>query len=313
MPYKLIAPGKRKNKYWYALITVPGHRTERSLGTKDKKQAARRAAQIERDVWESRVSGGSNETVADAIERYIMFRRPRKDDEQHLINIGAMIGDVALAKVAQKHFDECAINLFPSASPQTRNRHVYTPLQAALRHSGVNILLRRPKQPKPRHRSLTADQRDALIGAATDADLKALLTLMFFTGCRISEAISLTWDCIDLDAESALLDMSKTTREEWVPLHPRIISAFKALPKKRKCVFRWETKSGPRKPIAALCLKTGIKFNPHMARHTFGDLMMENGASLRDLMEAGRWSDAKSAMRYTGRKQDRLRARIETL
>lgn len=313
MPYTLIPPGKRKNKYWYALITVPGHRTERSLRTKDKKQAAKEAARIEREVWDEHVNGATHETVSHAIDRYIMFRRPRPADEQDLINIGAMIGDVPLHEVSQKHFDDCAINLYPNASPQTRNRSVYTPLQAALRHSGVNILLRRPKQPRPRHRSLTADQRDKFIAATDDADLRALLCLMFFTGCRISEAISLTWAQVDMQAESALIDMGKTDHEEWVPLHTRVIAALKELPKARIKVLRWKTKSGPRKPLAALSKATGIKFNPHMARHTFGDLMMESGASLRDLMEAGRWSDAKSAMRYTGRKQDRLRARIEAL
>lgn len=317
MPYKLIPPGRRHgNRFWYGVITAPGVRREVSLKTTDKAMAEQYARKLDADLYKKQVLRENGVTVSEAIDRYILFRRPRKSDEQNLLNIGALIGDKPGMEVTQQDFDDCAVVLYPKASNETRNREVYTPLQAALRHSGITLRVSRPKQKRPRHRSLTMKQRDTFIEAATDPDLKALLCLMFFTGCRISEAISLTWDRVDFESKSVLLDMTKTESEAWCPLHKRAVVALANLRKKKRKgarVFRWETKAGPRKPIAKLCEATGIKFNPHMARHTFADLLMESGASLRDLMEAGRWSDAKSAMRYTGRKQERLRKRIAKL
>ena len=317
MSYKLVPPGKRHgNTVYYARIAVPGKRVEISTHTADKGLAEKYARRYEANLYERYVLGGGEaKTVADAIDLYKAFRRPRKQDEDYLLAIRDLIGSIGVGDVTQAHFDATAQALYPGRSNETWNRCVYTPLQAALRHSGKALLLKRPKQKKPRHRSLTADQRDTLIVAAqADPDLQALLAVMFFTAARISEAIHLTWDRVDLRGKKVCFNVTKQNEDQWRPLHDRVVVALANLPGERKGrVFRWDTRSGPRKAIAGLIRVTGIPFSPHVARHTFGDLIIESGASLRDMMDGGGWKSEKAAMRYTSRRVDRVRRAVDKL
>ncbi len=315
MSYKLLPPGTRHgNKVYYAVITAKGNRVEVSTYTTNKRLAERFAEQRDRELWERHVLGRAEETVSAAIAAYIGFRRPRKADEAYLLKICGLIGKRRCHGLAQEDFDECAQVLYPGLSNETWNRCVYTPLQAALRHAGLNLRIRRPKQKKPTHKSLTAAQRDLLIKNADDPELRALLTLLFYAGPRIGEAINLTRDDTDLPNGLARFKLTKTGEEHWRPLHEKVVVALANLPVRQDGrFFRWKTRFGPRKPIADLCKKTGIPFHPHRARHTFADLFLEKGGSLRDLMDAGGWQDEKSAMRYTGKNVERVRRAVNNL
>ena len=316
MPFKLYPPGTRHgNKVIYALITVPGRRTEVSTGTIDEKLATRFAEQAERELYESCVLGRGKGTVGQAIDNWIAFRRPRKIDEDYLTKIKNLIGRRKVVNITQADFDEAALALYPGLSNSTWNRCVYAPLQTALRHSGFAIKIRRPKQKKPRHKSLTAKQRNILIRVASfDKDLKAILCLWFLQGVRISESISLTEDRLDLPNALACFDSTKTDRDHWMPLHAKTVAALANLDAQEDGrIFRWKTRWGPRKALNKLIEKTGIKFTPHQGRHTFADILMEKGASLRDLMDAGGWADQKSAMRYTTKRVERVRKAIAKL
>jgi len=315
MSFKLHKPGTRHgNKVYYATISVKGRRSEISTGTTDPRLARRFAEQREREWYEHYVLGGSEETVSSVIANYIAFRRPSLRDERLLLKIRGMIGQRPVAGLRQADFDECAQALYPGLSNATWNKYVYTPLQAALRHSGVNVPIKRPRLKKPRHQSLTAKQRDILIENADDADLKALLTLLFYSGPRISEAIGLTRERTDLQKGIACFELTKTNDQHWRPLHEKVVVALASLPERDDGKwFRWKTRWGPRKLIKELSEKTGVYFHPHIGRHTFADLVMEKGASLRDLMDAGGWKDPKSAMRYTTKRVERVRKVVNKL
>lgn len=316
MSYKLIPPGKRHgNEVYYARVSVPGHRVEVSTRTGDKALADKFARRLESELYERHVLGGGQaKTVAEAIDLYKAFRRPAKKDEDYLISIRDLIGQTKLGDISQDDFDRAAQALYPGKSNETWNRCVYTPLQAALRHNGKVILLKRPKQRKPRHRSLTAKQRDTLVKQASDPELRALLILMFYTASRISETVSLTWDRVDLKGKKVCYDVNKLDEDQWRPLHPKAVIALANVPGEREGkVFRWETRGGPRKAIAKAAKAAGLHFSPHVARHTFGDLIMESGASLRDMMDGGGWKSEKAAMRYTARRVDRVRKAISKL
>ncbi len=157
-------------------------------------------------------------------------------------------------------------------------------------------------------------QRDILIKNADDPDLRALLTLLFYSGPRISEAINLTRDRTDLQEGIACFELTKTDDEHWRPLHEKVVVALANLPERKDGrFFRWKTRWGPRKLIKKLSEKTSIYFHPHIGRHTFADLMMEKGSSLRDLMDAGGWENPKSAMRYTTKRVERVRKAVNKL
>ena len=57
-------------------------------------------------------------------------------------------GATPLIEIDQAAIDRAAIELFPLATPGTRNACVYTPVSAILHHAGVDLNLRRPKGAK---------------------------------------------------------------------------------------------------------------------------------------------------------------------
>lgn len=315
MSIKLIPPGKRHgNKVYYAEIKVKGRRAEISTKTRNAKFAREYAESFEAELWKRHFAGrGETDTVQDAIERYIAFRRPRAQDRKWLDAIRMVIGETLVSDVNQHTFDQTAQFLYPGRAPETWNRQVYTPLQAALRHSGVNLMIRRPRMNKPRQRALSRDLAQLLIDGTNDADLKALLALLFYSGCRIGEAIAITPDRVDLQGLRICFDMSKTDRDHWRPLHKDAAQALSALPPRSDRIFRWKTTSGPRKPLRVLCKKLGVRMTPHDARHSFATWLTEEGASLRDLMDAGGWNDVKSVMRYVGGDVERVRKVVDKL
>jgi integrase len=312
MSIKMLRPGTRNgNKVYYARVTAGGKRVEVSTRTGNPRLAKRYAEEIERRLFERGVTDGK--TVGHAIDAFMTFQPRTRRDEDRLLSIKGLIGNRLISEIKQADFDECARVLCHGKSGSTRIRDVYAPLQAVVRHAGVHVPLKRPKVAKPKHRSLTRGQRDLLLKNATDPDLKAWLCLMFFNACRTSEAIGLKWGDVDLEQGIARIGMTKTDKEEWTPLHERTVSALANLPKDRENVLRWKTRSGPTKPLKKLCKLSGVKMNPHMARHTFADLFHESGGSLRDLMEAGRWASPTCALRYTGRRVERVRKGIAKL
>jgi integrase/recombinase XerD len=61
---------------------------------------------------------------------------------------------------------------------------------------------------------LTAAERDAFLEAATKADkpIRTLCSVLYYTGCRISEALALTPRSIDLNAQTIIFETLKKRR-----------------------------------------------------------------------------------------------------
>ena len=258
------------------------------------------------------LGGGAPKTVAQAIESYLAWRRPKSYDCRYLERLKGWFGRLQLHQVDQGRMDEAALVLLPGAAAETWNRQVYTPMSAVLKHAGVTIAIKRPRQRKPRHKALSRESTEVLIANAKP-NLAALLTVLFFTGCRISEAIGLTWDRVDLNGRLLRFDVTKTDEDSWRPMHDRVFEAIANLPREHDHIFRWKTRAGPSKEIADLCAATGIKFHPHMARHTFATRLADAGVNLRDIMDAGGWKDHKSVLRYTAPDVERVRRQIAKL
>ena len=159
---------------------------------------------------------------------------------------------------------------------------------------------------------MSRDNAEILIATA-EPQLAALLTVLFFTGCRISEAVRLTWDRVDLNGRRLCFDVTKTDEDSWRPMHDRVFEAIANLPREYDRIFRWETRAGPSKAIARLCAATRIRFHPHMARHSFATWLADEGVNLRDIMDAGGWKDYQSVLRYTARDVERVRKQIAKL
>lgn len=313
MSIKLIPPGRRHgNRVFYARITVEGRRYEISTRTANPKLAKGRAERAERELWERHLSEKAHAlTVEAAIDNYMGFRRPSKADGRFYLRLRKWFGKTLLADMTQAKIDEAARMLLPGRAPETWNRQIYTPMSAALKHAGIDRKVRRPKQRKPRSKAISKGTAEALI-QALEGDYQVLAILLFYTGCRITEAVKLTWDRVDLQGGRVCFDLSKIDQDHWRPLHPRVVAALANLPKDGK-VFPWKTRSWPSRKLSAAAKALGLAFHPHMARHSFGTWLVDAGASIRDVMDAGGWQDYKSVLRYTASDVERVRKHVEKL
>lgn len=156
---------------------------------------------------------------------------------------------------------------------------------------------------------------DIKIETAFDARNKALLELMYATGLRISETITLEFKNIDTEA-CILRVMGKGSKERIVPINDYALNALDIYLKEYRpsLVKRSEnnylflnnhggmlTRQGVFKMIKSECLKKGIDKNisPHTLRHTFATHLLENGADLRIIQELLGHSDIQTTQIYT--------------
>lgn len=165
---------------------------------------------------------------------------------------------------------------------------------------------------------LTIDEVNKLLDIeVTDAFSsrnKAILELMYATGLRISEVISLEFKNIDYD-ECIIRVMGKGSKERIVPVNDYAIKYLKEYidnyrPELVKndinnYIFlnnhgRMLTRQGIFKMIKNYAALKNIKktIGPHTLRHTFATHLLENGADLRVIQELLGHSDISTTQIY---------------
>lgn len=144
---------------------------------------------------------------------------------------------------------------------------------------------------------------------------KAILELMYATGLRISEVISLEFKNIDFE-ECIVRVMGKGNKERIVPVNDIAIDALKLYIQEyrplliKKSINNYlflnnhggmMTRQGVFKMIKNIAEAKGIKKNigPHTLRHTFATHLLENGADLRIIQELLGHSDISTTQIYT--------------
>jgi site-specific recombinase XerD len=169
-------------------------------------------------------------------------------------------------------------------------------------------LIRGPKLPRRIPRVLSVDQVDALLGAPFADDFvgsrdRAILELLYSTGCRVSEAAGLRLDHVDLHEGTALL-LGKGQTERLAIIGSSAGAALEThLPRRRallrqrrvddsgvlflnhrggalsaRWIFETVLRHAARAGIAA-------RLTPHGLRHSFATHLLDRGADLRAVQE----------------------------
>jgi integrase len=223
------------------------------------------------------------------------------------------IGDKPLDAITQATVNALAVDIYPDATPATRNRQVYTPVAAILAASGARLALARPKgwRGKPRTFFLTPEQAFALFDAAHELQPRFAGLLIFLTYCgpRLSEALRLIWDDVDLDAGTARLRETKNGEPQTAYLPPAAVAALRSLPRLSErgrplqSVFGFSKAGRLYQLLDRACEAAGVVIPDRVAfhafRHTYGAWMRRYGdADTSIMVAAGRWKDAASARVY---------------
>ena len=78
-------------------------------------------------------------------------------------------------------------------------------------------------------------------------------------------------------------------------------------------VFPWRNVTVLYRELRPLCRAAGVAFTPHCARHSFATWLGADGASTKEIMEAGAWRDYRSVLRYTSVDEKRVRATVNRI
>ncbi|MBE3582088.1 MAG: site-specific tyrosine recombinase XerD [Thermoanaerobacteraceae bacterium] len=185
-----------------------------------------------------------------------------------------------------------------------------------------------PRQARKLPRVLTVEEVELLLNqprTKTPAGLrdKAMLELLYASGLRVSELVSLNVDQVNLQ-EAYVRCVGKGARERVVPIGPVACFYLKAylehgrgrLLKGRKETALFINQQGKRlsrqgcwKIIKAYARAAGLPRNitPHTLRHSFATHLLENGADLRSVQELLGHADISTTQIYTHLTQKKIR------
>lgn len=185
-------------------------------------------------------------------------------------------------------------------------------------------LVRAPKQGRHLPKALNIEQVTSLLDAAhalsDPVSLRdaALLELLYATGARVSEAVGLSIDDLDLDEELPIVRLfGKGRKERLVPLGRYAKEALEAYivrarpgfavhghgssavflnqrgrPLSRQSAWEAIQRCADRADL-------GVDVSPHTLRHSFATHLLEGGASIRDVQELLGHASVQTTQIYT--------------
>ncbi|MYB40992.1 MAG: site-specific tyrosine recombinase XerD [Chloroflexi bacterium] len=180
-----------------------------------------------------------------------------------------------------------------------------------------------PRAPKPVPKPLTTQEVDTLLRQPSTAETPeairdaAMLELMYATGMRVTELVSVNVDSVHLEPRPGWVRcIGKGEKERTIPVYERALEAVERyldegrpkLLKNRPQLALFVNRRGERLTRQGFWLilkgyasKAGIDAHvtPHTLRHSFATHMLRGGASVRDVQELLGHANVSTTQIYT--------------
>lgn len=261
----------------------------------------------------------------------------RRDLAVYLVWLGERaVNDIAMltpAEVAEFAADRARMDPPPAATSLARMQSSVRGLHRFLVREGHAAddptgRLRPPKPPQRLPKALTISQVESLLNAPSSEDPlgirdRALLELLYATGARVSEAISLDVD--DLAHGDVLRLRGKGSKERIVPLGSYARTAVDAYLTRVRPTLSVKGPTSPRlflgargAPLsrqsawlviqaAAETAQLTAHVSPHTLRHSFATHLLQGGADVRVVQELLGHASVATTQIYTHVSVDALR------
>jgi integrase/recombinase XerD len=186
-----------------------------------------------------------------------------------------------------------------------------------------------PALPARLPKAITVAEVEAILAAASGDDPphlrdRALLELLYGTGARISEAVGLDVDDLDLETASVLL-RGKGSKQRVVPLGRMAVAALEAYLVRGRPALALAGRGGPAvflnqrggrltrqgawTVLAGAVERAGVSsaVSPHTLRHSFATHLLDGGADVRVVQELLGHASVTTTQVYTLVTVDHLR------
>ena len=195
--------------------------------------------------------------------------------------------------------------------------------------SDPTSLIETPRIWKKIPETLSLNEVEALLNAPNIRDVqgardKAFLETLYATGMRVSEAVNLKINNVNLDI-GFLRCVGKGNKERVIPLGKKAITSLNRyisdsrhkLLKEKESEYVFLSRSGTRisrqslwKIIKKYARLSRIKkpIRPHILRHSFATHLLERGADLRSVQEMLGHANISTTQIYTHINKDRLKS-----
>jgi integrase/recombinase XerC len=187
--------------------------------------------------------------------------------------------------------------------------------------------VRTPKQEKHLPRHLRPDEMERLLDAPDGGGPlarrdRALIELLYATGLRVGELVSLDWPDLDLSAR-VLRVLGKGGKERMVPFGHPAVQALRHWLDDWESLRKGQNEGEPiflnhrggrlsdrsvRRIVDRHTQSAGVPagVHPHTLRHTFATHLLEEGADLRTIQELLGHSSLATTQKYTHVEIERL-------
>lgn len=306
MPLKLVPPRVGKTPYWYVRGAYLGRHLDRSTKARTKPVARAVLRQWQRQIERGEFSAAADGPLSFAAAALAYMQAI--GDGARIAPLLEHFKDTPAHLIDQVAIDAAAAAIMPNASPQTRNREIYTPVSAVLKRAGIAFEIKRPEGWRGRAETdwLSPPEAFAALAAAKtiDAEFWVFLTVLLYTGLRLSEAtVHFQIKRLDLSAAYAYVPRTKNGSPRAVFLPPVAVAALashpRGLERPGETVFRFRKNGRLYALLARVAKASGRRLTFHLFRHTYGAWMRRyGGLDTSGLIATGTWKDPASVRRY---------------
>jgi len=180
--------------------------------------------------------------------------------------------------------------------------------------------------PKALSVSDVKDLLRATFSAKTALRDSSMLELLYSSGLRVSELVSIKLGDIHFDA-GFIRVLGKGSKERIVPVNQRALEKIRdysekerpEILKKKQSPYLFVTRNGSSmtrqrfwQTLKAIGKQSGVELSPHTIRHCFATHLLEGGADLRSLQKMLGHSDISTTQIYTKVTTDRIKKVYKT-
>jgi len=310
----------KREKSWYIDIRLPdGTRIRRSVGRCTKGEAEKILKQIEFDIRQKKYNLPKTDSISlkqFVDEKYLPYvdkqqsKSTYKNKASRLKSLLAFFGDISVISIDSWRVEEYRLSRSVKVCNQSINHEINTLSHVFNKAVEWGIIATNPMKnikplsvPKRPPRFLSVDEVSRLLNVLKDTKYYVPFFLILHTGMRRGEMLNLTWDDIDLEKRTLIIQSgkdwhTKNYRYRAIQMTDDLYELLVGLNKKPGKLFPfhpstvWEVLKKAAKKVEI----EGITI--HTLRHTFASHLAMAGVPIRAIQELLGHQDYKTTLVY---------------